>query len=586
MARHPKKDVVIVGYGAAAGPVSLELARAGYSVVVLEAGPHRAASTHFQRGSMDTLRWRARGEMLDRKRMSLTFRTDESQVAEPWASGYVMASGVGGSTVHWSGQSWRFYADDFKVKSTLESLYGGTGKLDYLREDRAAIEDWPISYDEVERFYERVEYALGIGGWPGNIDGRIRPVNPDEGNPFEAPRKRDFPYRPPRDNATDLVFRQGALARGLKPFHPPTGFNMSPEWISSEGVRRPGCTYCSFCTGFGCWNDSKSSSHASLLPVALELSTFELRPSSYVTRVNHRGGRAVSVTYRDERGAEHEQPADIFILGAYSYQNVRLLLHSGIDGNGQVGKYFINRPNTDLHALFPDKHLNGWNGPSVQRQGVDEYNGENAMEAKLRLPDEQFFVRGAFIGSPSQRVPLESYDLHPPDVPSWGAAYKRFMTKSLNHYMGLQLLTEALPYEDCYLDLDPTHKDEYGMPLCRVTRTVKRNEYRMAEFIWDRAKEIVEAAGATKVWGARDAVPIASSTHDLGGARMGADPTKSATNKYCQLWTMPNVFVAGGAVAPTISGHNPTETIWMLSYWLAEALVAHKVDLTSSTRFT
>jgi gluconate 2-dehydrogenase alpha chain len=524
--------------------------------------------------------------MIDGRRMALTFRRRESDVAAPWNGIYAMASTVGGSSVHWSGQCWRFYEDDFRVKSALEERYGRTGKLDYLTRDRAALADWPITYAEVEPLYDKVEYALGIGGWPGNLEGRIRPVNPHEGNPYEAPRKRDFPYRPLRDNATDLVFREGALARGLRPFHVATGVTMDNAWRSSEGVQRPGCTYCSFCTGFGCWNDSKTSSLSALLPVAERLPNFELRSQCYVTRVNHRDGRAMSVTYVNENGVEHEQPGELFIMGAYSFQNVRLLLHSGIDGNGQLGKYFINRATTQLQALFPEKHLNGWNGPSVQRQGVDDYNGENAMEQKLRLPEEQFFVRGAFIGSPSQRVPLESYDLVPPDVPTWGAAYKRYFTENLNHTMGLQLLSEALPYEDCALDLDPTYRDEYGMPYCRVTRSVKQNEVRMAHFIWDRAKELVVAAGATKVWGERSALSIASSTHDLGGARMGTDPTKSATNRYCQLWSMPNVFISGGAVAPTLSGHNPTQTIWMLSYWLADALLQRKVNLQDSMAYT
>ena len=586
MALLPRKDVVIVGYGAAAGPVSLELARAGQSVVALEAGAHRTAATDFHRGSLDTLRWRTRREMIDGRRMALTFRNAQSEVAAPWNGIYAMASTVGGSSVHWSGQSWRFYADDFRVKSALEERYGRSGRLAHLRADHAALEDWPITYDEVEPFYEKVEYALGIGGWPGNLGGRIRPVHPHEGNPYEAPRKRDFPYRPLRDNATDLVFREGALARGLQPFHVPTGVSMDGAWASTEGVRRPGCTYCSFCTGFGCWNDSKTSTLSALLPAAQQLPHFELRPHCYVTRINHRDGRAVSVSYRNENGVEHEQPGDVFILGAYSFQNVRLLLHSGIDGNGQIGKYFINRATTNLHAIFGHRLLNGWNGPSVQRQGVDDYNGENAMEQKLQLPPEQFFVRGAFIGSPSQRVPLESYDLHPPDVPSWGAAYKRFMSENLNRYMGLQLLTEAMPYEDCTLDLDPNYSDEYGMPYCRVTRSVKQNERRMAHFIWDRAKELVEAAGATKVWGERSATAIASSTHDLGGARMGADPTKSATNRYGQLWSTPNLFVTGGALMPSLGGHNPTQTIWMLSYWLADALLQRKVRLDDSMAYT
>lgn len=586
MAVQPAKDVVIVGYGAASGPVSLLLARAGYSVVVLEAGPYRTTNNDFQRGSMDTLRWRTRGEMIDKKRMQLTYRQNESEEAALWGPGYLMASTVGGASVHWSGQSWRYYVEDFHLKTTLNELYGDTNRLQYLTEDGAAIEDWPVTYDEFEPFYDQAEYSIGIGGWPGNINGDIRPVNPDEGNPFEAPRKRDFPFRPIRDNATDLVFRQGALDQGLHPFHVATAFITDSSWVSTEGVQRAGCTYCSFCTGFGCWNGSKSSSLSSLLPAAEELDTFELRPDCYVTRINHRDGRVISINYVDEKGEEHEQPGSIFILGAYSFQNVRLMLHSGIDGNGQVGKYFINRPSISMSAVFDDKFLNGWNGPAVQRQGVDDFNGENALEMKLALPEDEFFVRGAFIGSPSQRVPLETYNAVPPETSNWGAGYKEYLTENLNRYMGLQLLMEPMPYEDCYLDLDPNHSDEYGMPYCRVTRRVKKNETRMGHFIWDRAKEILEAAGATQIWGNRDATASASMTHDLGGARMGADPSKSATNRYCQMWTMPNLFIGGGAVVPTMSGHNPTETIWMLSYWMADAIINGKVNVQDAHAFS
>lgn len=576
MAIQPKKDVVIVGYGASGGPASLELAKAGYSVVVLEAGPHRTTEEDFQRGSMDTLRWLTRAEMIDDKRMSLTFRTNEAEVARPW--GYRMASTVGGASVHWSGQSWRYYVDDFRSKTTIQEMYGKTGRLAYLKEDRAAIEDWPLAYDEVEPYYEKVEYTIGVGGWPGNIQGKIRPINPDEGNPYEAPRQKDYPYRTLRDNATDITFRKGALERGLKPFHVPTAFTVD-TWTSPEGVQRAGCTYCSFCTGFGCWNGSKGSSLSALLPAALKQKTFELRANCYVTKVNHRAGRAISVTYIDGNGVEHEQPGDIFILGAYSFQNVRLLLHSGITGNGQVGKYFINRPSVGLSAIFGDRHLNGWNGPAVQRQGIDDYNGENAAEMKLKLPESQFFIRGAFIGSPSQRVPLETYEQRPADVPRWGAGYKNYLKENLNRYMGLQLLMEGMPYEDNYIDLDPTFKDQYGIPYARVTRSVKKNDIRMGHFIWDRAKEIAEAAGATKVWGNRNAVPQPSMTHDLGGCRMGKDPTKSVVNRYCQMWTMPNVLVVGGAVHPSISGHNPTETIWMISYWAADAVIKRKINI-------
>ena len=577
MAEQQRTDVVIVGYGAAGGPASVELARAGYSVVALEKGPHLTTKRDFAQAQLDTLRWVVRDGMIpDFDREPLTFRETEADRAEPAAN--LMSVLVGGASVHWSGQSWRFYEDDFRVRSTMEELYGPE-RLAYLEEDGAAVEDWPISYDEVEPYYERAETHVGIGGWPGNIQGRIRPVNAEEGNPFEAPRQRDFPFRPLRDNATNLTFRYGALERGLHPFHVPTAILTKP-YLSPYGVSRPPCTYCTFCTGHGCWNASKSSSLVSLLPAAQATGNFELRPNCQVIGINHEDGRAVSVDYVDtQTGERHTQPGDIFLLASYSFQNVRLLLHSGIDGNGQVGRYFMTRSSPSVHAIFDDRYLNGYNGPAVQRQGIDDYNGEVAFEQKLALPTDEFFIRGAFIGSPSQRNPLESYDVVPPGVPKWGRQYKEYLTENLNRFISLQLLTEPLPYADSSIDLDPNYSDEYGVPGARVTRSIKNNERRMGRFIHDRGVEILQAAGASQIWGDPEVAAIPTMTHDTGGCRMGDDPERSVTNRYCQMWELPNVFIGGGAVFPTMAGKNPTQTIWMLSYWLSDAIVRGRVNL-------
>lgn len=577
----PRVDVAIVGYGAAAGPLALELAQAGYRVVALERGQHLTTERDFHTGSYDTLRWFVRKELIpDASEMPLTFRNTADQVAVP--APYRMASVVGGSSVHWSGQSWRFYEDDFRLAATLQDRYGSSGLLDHLVEDGAAIADWPLTYDELEPFYDKTEYHIGIGGWPGNIGGAIRPFHPDEGNPFEAPRRRDFPFRPLRDNATDLAFRQGAIARGLKPFHVPTAVT-TDQWTSPYGIARNGCSYCAYCQGYGCWNGAKASSLVALLPATMISSNFSLRSGAHVLRINHRGGRATGVTYLQD-GREFEQPAEIVVLAAYSFQNVRLLLASGIDGGGQVGKYFINRPEFHVSAVFDDRYLNGYNGPSVQRQAVDDYNGENAAAEKLKLGKDGFFVRGAAIASAAQRLPLETYADVPPDIRPWGAAYKSFLSNYLNRYLRTLNVAEALPYEDCRIDLDPTHKDKYGVPAARVTRSIKSNERRMAHFVYDRIVEILKAAGASRTWGRRDPIAVATMVHDCGGLRMGQRAADSATNRYGQLWTMPNVFATGGALFPTISGHNPTETIWALSYWQSEAIRTGKADPSDSMR--
>ncbi len=583
MAQLPKKDVVIIGYGAAAGPISTELAKAGYSVVALDRGEYRTTDD-FSGRTFDTLRFVQRAELVpSSSEVAMTFRTDDKSVARPAANR--MANMVGGASVHWSGQSWRYYEDDFRVRSTIDEMYGPE-RLGYLEEDGANIQDWPITYDDLEPYYEKTEHHVGIGGFPGNIQGKIRPVNPDEGNPYEAPRQNDFPMRPLRDNATDITFREGALELGLKPFHVATAINTEP-YTNPDGNERPACSYCAFCTSYGCWNDSKGSSLVSLLPTALETGNMEVRANSHVLRINHEDGRAVSVDYIDLiTGEMHTQPGDIFYMGAYTYQNVRTLLYSGITGGGQVGKYFINRAGPSVSAYFDDRYLNGWAGPAVQRQGLDDYNGENAAEEKMQLSDEDFFIRGGFIGSPSQRHPLEAYRIHPPDVPRWGQGYKDYWKENFNRIISLQILQEPMPYESSYIDLDPNYVDRFGVPAARVHRQVKQNEIRMSRFIFQKATEILQAAGAARVWGNEMPSPSASMTHDCGGLRMGDDPSMSATNKYGQLWEVPNILIGGGSLLPTMSGHNPTETIWTLSYWTADAVLQNKIDLEDSQAFS
>ena len=583
MAQQPRKDVVIIGYGAAAGPISTELAKAGYSVVALERGEYRTTDD-FSGRTFDTLRFSQRGELLPKQsEVALTFRSDLNEVARP--TNYVMANMVGGASVHWSGQSWRYYEDDFKVRTTIEEMYGAE-RLAYLEEDGANIQDWPITYEELEPYYDKTEYYVGVGGFPGNIQGEIRPVNPEEGNPYEAPRERDYPMRPLRDNATDITFREGALELGLRPFHVPTAIN-TEAYTNPDGNERPACSYCAFCTDYGCWNDSKASSLVSLLPTALETGNMEVRANSHVLRINHEDGRAVSVDYIDLiTGEMHTQPGDIFYMGAYSFQNVRLLLYSGITGGEQVGKYFINRSGPSVSAYFDDRYLNGWAGPAVQRQGLDDYNGENNAEEKMQMSDEDFFVRGAFIGSPSQRHPLEAYNIIPPDVPRWGREFKDYWLQNFNRIISLQLLQEPLPYETSYIDLDPNYVDQFGVPVARVQRQAKQNEIRMSRYIYQKATEILEAAGAARVWGRETPNATATMTHDLGGLRMGSDPSMSVTNKYGQMWEIPNILVGGGGLAPTMSGHNPTETIWTLSYWTADAVLQDKIDLEDSQAFS
>jgi len=614
-------EVLVVGTGAAAAPLAKELVDTGFQVVCLERGPFQRINPDFAgRNMFDELKIAYRRDMQPQGRdLYVTFRDDLKKKATPRP--YRMRVGVGGSIEHWAGQSWRFYEEDFALRSqVIEDRYRDLDLSDLLKNEGASVQDWPLTYKEVEPFYEKIEYEVGVGGRPGVLstngtldrsqarlfDSRKLGRGQDTeqgGNIFEAVRRKGYPFPPLRDNQIDITFRNTIREMGLSSFHVPTAIT-NETWTSELGVDRAGCSYCVFCAGYGCWNGSKSSTLSAFLPYLEKKNNFSVRTFCDVFRVNTKDagkGRklATSVDYFDASGTVVRQPARIVILAAYPFQTTRILLNSGIDGNLTksdevlVGKYFMNRQEGATANVAFDSHvLNGYGGPAVQRRGCEHFNGENFSEIKLKelLPKGQFFLRGAFIGSPSQWLPILVSNMTPPNIPSWGTDYKEYLRKGFSRFMGLQLLVEPLPYEDKQLDLDPTHKDRHGIPICRITNPPHENERRMVQFIGQKGQEILTQAtrlfGGGQVWGESSVRMAHMMTHDTGGTRMGSSPDNSVTNRYGQMWQVPNLFPVGGSLFPSMSGHNPTQTIWMLSSWVGSAIAQKCVDFENSERLS
>ncbi len=617
----PPVEVLVVGTGAAAAPLAKELVDTGFQVVCLERGPFQRIKPDFAGHNMfDELKIAYRRDMQPQgKDLYVTFRDDLKKKATPRP--YRMRVGVGGSIEHWAGQAWRFYEEDFALRAqVIEDRYRDLDLSDLLENEGASVQDWPLTYKEVEPFYEKIEYEVGVGGRPGVLstngtldrsqarlfDSRKLGRGQDTeqgGNIFESVRRKGYPFPPLRDNQIDITFRNTMREMGLSSFHVPTAITNEP-WTSELGVDRAGCSYCVFCAGYGCWNGSKSSTLSAFLPYLEKKNNFSVRTFCDVFRVNTKDagkGRklATSVDYFDASGTVVRQPARIVILAAYPFQTTRILLNSGIDGNLTesdevlVGKYFMNRQEGATANVAFDNHvLNGYSGPAVQRRGCEHFNGENFSEIKLKelLPKGQFFLRGAFIGSPSQWLPILVSNMTPPNIPSWGTNYKEYLRKGFSRFMGLQLLVEPLPYEDKQLDLDPTHRDRHGIPICRITNPPHENERRMVQFIGQKGQEILTQAtrlfGGGQVWGESSVRMTHMMTHDTGGTRMGSSPDNSVTNRYGQMWQVPNLFPVGGSLFPSMSGHNPTQTIWMLSSWVGSAIAQKCVDFENSERLS
>ena len=566
-------DAVLVGFGWTGAIMGQELADAGLNVLALERGEWRDTPTDFAPTfAQDELRYYWRYALFQPPaHETLTIRNNPSQVALPMRhlGSFLPGINVGGAGVHWNGQTWRFLPSDFVACSHNLQRYG----KDAIPDDMT-IQDWGVSYDELEPHYDKFEYLCGISGKAGNLKGQIQ----QGGNPFEGARQREYPNPPMDMTLPPTLFAEAARALGHQPFPQPSA-NMSRAYTNPLGVQLGPCTYCGFCEKFGCGNYSKASAQTTVLPVLMRRPNFTLRTEAEVTKINldASGKRAVSVTYVDAAGREYEQPAELIILTAYILHNVRLLLLSKIgrpydpaSGQGVIGRNYAYQITSSVNAFFDDKILNPFIGAGSHGMVVDAYNGDNFDHSGLG------FIGGGYIANIQTGArPIETHPV-PEGTPAWGSKWKKAVAQNYLRAMTVSTHGAVMSHRGNYLDLDPTYRDVYGRPLMRMTFDFTDNEHRMSDFLTDKAAEIAAAmkpreTSVHKRKGSWDVVPY-QTTHNTGGAIMGTDPQTSAVNRFLQSWDVPNLFVLGASAFPQNPGYNPTGTVAALAYWSAAAI--------------
>jgi gluconate 2-dehydrogenase alpha chain len=566
-------DVVTVGVGLTGTILAKELADTGLKVVGLERGRWRDTDPDFAMpGAHDELKYVRRHELMqDLSKETLTFRNAMSETALPMRQlgSFLPGEGVGGAAVHWGGLTWRFLPWDFETKSRTLARYG----KNQVAED-CTLQDWGVTYDELEPHFDRFEYLYGISGKAGNLQGRIIPG----GNPFEGPRSREYPNPPLKTAYSSALFAKAAQSMGYKPFPVPTGANSRP-YKNEYGATINACVYCGYCQFFGCEMGAKASPQTAVLPALMQNKNFELRTLCNVVKVNLDSDkkRAVSVTYVDSRGREFEQPADLVLLTSYVLNNTRLMLLSGIGkpydpaaNTGVVGRNYAYQTPSSVTLFFEDKNFNSFMGAGGLGLAIDEFNGDTFDHSGLG------FIGGGFMQAGSNGArPIEVRPV-PAGTPRWGSEWKKAAAKYFNRSFSITIQGACQSYRSNYLDLDPTYRDAYGLPLLRMTFDRHENETKMSVWLTNKAAEIAKAVGPAKMnvsprTGKYTIVPY-QSTHNTGGAVMGADPATSAVNKYLQSWDVPNVFAVGASAFPQNGGYNPTGTVGALTFQALEAI--------------
>ena len=556
----PKTDVVIVGMGAAGGVAALPLTNAGLKVIGIEAGgwlsPRDFAPDELRNGARN---WPQSAQKAASE--APTVRANSNQKAVQ--GGHPMMNAVGGTTMHYWAQSWRLNPWDFKVVSATRDRYGAdripTG---------STVEDWPFGYDELEPFYEKVEFAVGISGQAGNVKGKINAA----GNVFEGERQSEYPMRPLRTSPFTELMTNAAQRLDWSPFQ-------GPAAITSELYDgRPPCQYHGFCNKGGCHVQAKSSTAFTTIPKAIDTGNLDVVTYARVTNiVTDNDGKVTGVDYL--RGSEEFfQPADVVLMASYAYENVRLLQlsksRSFPDGlsnnNGQVGKHYLSHhQGSPVIALFPED-LHNWYGLPAQGVAIDDWADDNFDHSDLD------FIGGANLWAHTDRKPIGAAKMSTfGRASNWGSDWKKFIMDNADKTNTAYIQKTTLPYEGNYLDLDPQVKDPLGFPVTRITASYRENETRIAEFSQNMMEKWYREAGATEIIRTGLGGAMSASTHAYGGTRMGNNSETNVVDRWGFSHEVPNLGVLGASVMGTSGARNPTLTVQALSWRTSEHLVAN-----------
>jgi gluconate 2-dehydrogenase alpha chain len=547
-------DVCIIGVGAVGGILAKELASAGLKVVGFERGPEPKLEDYAPR---DSIKFIARAEQLDWVRHEPT--TSRKRAGEPAQLHYRTSplNVLGGALLHWTGQASRYMPGDFKLH-TNEIVSGNAERAgaDLRGYD---ITDWPLTYADLEPYYERFEWEFGVSGEAG-------------ANPFAGPRKRGYPVPPLRRSARMELFAGACKKLGYHPYDTPAGILSEPYRpplpFDTRIAERPACLYCGHCNFYGCHVHAKAATLYTTIPVAVATGNFDMKTNCKVFRIaSDDSGKATGVAYFDPEGQVREQRARVVILSAFVFENVRLLLLSKVANKSRlVGRYIMAHGDVRAMGLFDDFIVNGFIGPGSAAMRIDDFNGNNFDHTGMG------FIRGGTIGTSGEGTPVTRMDVVPPGVRNWGKEYKDYFTRYYTRTFDLNMQPESLPHRANRVDLDPRRRDAWGIPLPRVTFDFHQNERRLQGFMAQVGEKIMRETGASRFWTEEKGRP----NRWAGGTRMGASGRSSVVNEYCQSHDVENLFVVGSSVFPTMSGYPPTATIAALSYRAAEYILRQR----------
>ena len=555
--RSPKVyDVCIIGSGAAGGTAAKILTEGGLNVVLLEAGPPVVPARDFKE-HMWPYDLPHRGEGVGGKHRDGIESVNDEFLApngfwniegEPYTSApgstfyWFRSRIVGGRTNHWGRIALRFAPVDFKARS-----HDGMG------------DDWPITYEDVAPYYDKVESYIGVFGTKENIP--------------SAPDGVFLP--PPKPRCTEVFIKRACDKIGV------TCVPSRLAIITQPHNGRAACHYCGQC-GRGCIPASNFSSSQVMIPPAQKTGRLTMITEAMARElIVGKSGKVEAVSYVDKKTRTEQQVrARAVVLGASACESARLLLNSrsslfpdGLaNGSGVVGRYLTDSVGSNGAGYFP------------QLAKIPPHNHDGVGGMHLYMPWWKYdrkneFLRGYHIefGGGRFMPSVGEFDDVCEQFEGYGASLKKKCRDSYGTTIGFAGRGEMIPNPDCYCEIDPNQVDEWGIPVLRFHWKWGDNELAMAEDMQNTFRQIVEAAGGTYLESRLPESHISNGgeiIHELGVVRMGSDPRKSALNGYCQAHEVKNLFVTDAASFVSNADKNPTLTIMALCWRASEYLLS------------
>jgi choline dehydrogenase-like flavoprotein len=536
----PRVNVVVVGAGAGGGIVAKELAEAGHSVVLLERGKWLTAFDCRK----DDLRNERTGPLGtgcgpdEEKHPRVVVAGGKQRIVAPNELGYENNAGcVGGGTFSYGAMAWRYMEKDFRMRSTYGAPEGST------------LEDWPISYADLEPFYEKAEWEIGVSG---NVST----------DPFHAPRRKHLPMPPLPPTKEELVLRPAALRLGLHPFNIPMLRNSVPY-----NGRGP-CMRCRWCVGFACEVDAKCGTHNTVIPKALATRNCELRTQCQAKEIlTDPRGRVTGVAYFDADDKLREQPADLVVVSCAAIESARLLLNSKTPmhphglGNQYdwVGRNLQGHSYSGATGLLKEDVYDDV-GPGAGIAICDYNHGNPGLRGGGMLANEFIRLPYTFVGQV------------PKTLPRWGREHKEFMRRAYRHNISVKGPVQDMPVFDSRVEVDPQVKDYWGIPVARLSGARHPHTLEIGRFLASKAEAWLKEAGAVEIWQSIPGPGLSAGQHQAGTCRMGNDPKTSVVDQYCRVHDHDNLYVIDGSVHVTNGGFNPVLTIMANAYRASEHL--------------